>query len=308
MPAAAVMLVGFGAYALASWRGRPVSASAAAGARGLPRVYTGRIPARVRRRSPAAVAAYELPMGVLGFPGVGWLFAGFPFQASILLLGGPALAWAVLPIAFSPYGNGPLRGVGWKLELVYLPVTALLSTAALYRAHRRRRLRASDHSTHRGAGAGAASTSARENRARRGALALVLVSLPFIAAVAGIGTSGVRYSIQPTLTPEVTGQFLVTPRGPVKLFSGPTLRPAIRATRCDCTRRICARSSRVQRRSTRAPPTSSSRSAATRPSHLRCDRAALARSRSHPSARSHRGGTSSRPRTRECSAAATTRT
>ena len=25
----------------------------------------------------------------MGFPGVGWLFAGFPFTASILLLAGP---------------------------------------------------------------------------------------------------------------------------------------------------------------------------------------------------------------------------
>ena len=59
--------------------------------------YTGRIPNRVRRRSPAALAAYELPLGVMGFPGVGWLFAGFPFTASILLLGGPAFTWAVIP-------------------------------------------------------------------------------------------------------------------------------------------------------------------------------------------------------------------
>ena len=40
----------------------------------------------------AKLAAYELPMGVLGFPGVGWLFAGFPLQASVLLCAGPAFA------------------------------------------------------------------------------------------------------------------------------------------------------------------------------------------------------------------------
>ena len=59
--------------------------------------------------------------GLLGFPGVGWLFGGFPFRRSILLCGGPALAWAVLPIAFTPYGEGPLRSIGWKIELAYLP-------------------------------------------------------------------------------------------------------------------------------------------------------------------------------------------
>ena len=37
--------------------------------------------------------------------------------------------------------KGPLRSIGWKIELVYLPVSALLSAALLYRAHRKRRLR-----------------------------------------------------------------------------------------------------------------------------------------------------------------------
>src|SRR5207253_96867 len=52
-----------------------------------------------------------------------------------------------------------------------------------------------------------------------GGIALLLVSLPFVPAVAGIGGSSVRYSYEPRLTPEVTGQFLQTPRGPVKLFA-----------------------------------------------------------------------------------------
>ena len=77
-------------------------------------------------------------MGLLGFPGVGWLFAGFPIAALVLLIVGPALAWAVIPLAFSPFGQGPLRHVGWKVEFVWLPVSALLSAAFLYRAHRRR--------------------------------------------------------------------------------------------------------------------------------------------------------------------------
>ena len=68
----------------------------------------------MRRRKPAALAAYEVPMGLLGFPGVGWLFAGFPFTATILLIAGPALAWAAIPLAFSPFGQGPLRDIGWK--------------------------------------------------------------------------------------------------------------------------------------------------------------------------------------------------
>src|SRR5438067_12622882 len=108
----------------------------------LPGRYTGKIPKRVRRRSPAALAGYELPLGLMGFPGVGWLFAGFPFTASILLMAGPAIAWAVIPVAFKPSGQGPLRAEGWQVELVWLPFSALFSSAALSRAdaHRRRLL------------------------------------------------------------------------------------------------------------------------------------------------------------------------
>src|SRR5947207_10009944 len=137
-----LVLAGFSSYARSAWamsvRQRSEARRAIASA---PVLYTGRIPRRVRRRRPAALAGYELPLGLLGFPGVGWLFAGFPFTASILLLAGPAVTWAVLPAAFSPYGQGPLRGVGWKLELAWLPAMALVSSAALFRAHARRRAR-----------------------------------------------------------------------------------------------------------------------------------------------------------------------
>jgi hypothetical protein len=52
----------------------------------------------------------------------------------------------------------------------------------------------------------------------------MLVSLPFVPAVAGLGAGSVRYTLQPRLTREVTGQFLVTPGGPVKLFAWQALR------------------------------------------------------------------------------------
>jgi hypothetical protein len=216
VPAALAVLIGFGAYAGAAWgmtaRERALGRRALADA---PAAYTGRIPRRVRRRSPAALAGYELPMGLLGFPGLGWLFAGFPFTASILLLAGPALAWAVIPLAFSPFG-GPLRDVGWKVELVWLPASALFSAGALYRAHARRRSRLPGRPPR---------SPGRRGRYRTrvsvavGAIALVLVSLPFVPAVSGVGGASVRYAYQSGFTREVTGQFLITPRGPVKLFS-----------------------------------------------------------------------------------------
>jgi hypothetical protein len=217
MPAALAVLVGFGAYAVATWR--MTARQRAAERRALmaaPRVYGGRVPKRVRTRSPAALAGYELPMALLGFPGIGWLFAGFPFTAAILLLTGPVLAWAVIPSAFSPYGTGPLRGVGWRFEFVWLAATALLSAAALYRAHRRRRLR----------GVRRKPPSSRNGYRTRvgvavGSILLVLVSLPFLPPVSGIASGSLRYTYQTGFTPEITGQFLVTRAGPVKLFSWP---------------------------------------------------------------------------------------
>ena len=218
VPAALVVLTGFGAYAVSAWRmtvrqrREGVKTLAA-----VPSVYTGRIPRRVRTRSPAALAGYELPMGLLGFPGVGWLFAGFPLTASVLLLCGPALTWAVIPMAFTPYGHGPLNSLGWKVEFAWLPSSALLSAALLYQAHRRRRMRLSG------------APPRRRRRGRKGyrtrvsiavgAIVLLLVSLPFVPAVAGVGGNSIKYAYQSRFTPDVVGQFLATQKGPVKLFT-----------------------------------------------------------------------------------------
>jgi hypothetical protein len=226
VPASLAVLAGFWAYARAAWamtaRQREAGRRSLAG---LPGRYTGTIPKRVRRRSPAALAGYELPLGLMGFPGVGWLFAGFPFTASILLMVGPALAWAIIPVAFTPYGDGPLRPAGWQVELVWLPFSAVLSSAALYRAHARRR-RLLDGPPPGGGRRLRRPRTRAQLRARyrtrigvaAGVIGLVLVSLPFVPAVAGVGPGSVRYSYQ-SFTKEITGQFLRTPRGHVALFA-----------------------------------------------------------------------------------------
>ena len=218
VPAALVVGIGFTAFAHAMWT---MTATFRAAGRealaALPVAFTGRIPMRVRRRSPLSVAAYELPMGVLGFPGIGWLFGGFPVTGSLLLMAGPAVTWAVIPMAFTPYYNGPLHTIGWKAELVWLPASTLLSAAALYRAHLRRKRLLDPPREVRRKRRGAAYRTRVGIAA--GSLMLLLVSLPFVPAVAGIGSSTVRYSYEPRLTKEVTGQFLMTPHGPVKLFA-----------------------------------------------------------------------------------------
>jgi hypothetical protein len=218
VPAAIAVGAGFAAYAQAAWRlTAGYRRDSSANLRAAPAAYTGRIPRRVRRLRPAALAAYELPMGLLGFPGVGWLFAGFPVTALVLLIVGPALAWAVIPLAFSPFGQGPLRHLGWRVEFVWLPLSALLSSAMLHRAHRRRlvRLEGPRRPTRRGR---RRSGSRGRVVAGLGAIGLVLVALPFVPAVDGLGAKPLRYSYAKRFTPEITGPFLSTPRGSVKLF------------------------------------------------------------------------------------------
>jgi heme/copper-type cytochrome/quinol oxidase subunit 1 len=219
VPAAVCVAVGFAAYARTVWRAtRAYRAAGRRQLRNAPAVYAGRIPKRVRRRHPASVAAYEVPMGLLGFPGIGWLFAGFPLVGTALLLVGPGLAWALIPLAFTPFAHGPLRAIGWRAEFIWLPLSTFVSAACLYAVHRRRRLRL----------LGGPKTRRRKqgpNRTRitvaLGAIALLLVSLPFVPAVLRLGDGGVRYSYEPRMTREVTGQFVRTPRGTVKLFSWP---------------------------------------------------------------------------------------
>ena len=218
VPAALCVLVGFGAFASAMWR--MTARQRAAGREAIaatPRVFSGKIPKRVVRRSPAALAGYELPLGLMGFPGVGWLFAGFPLTASVLLMLGPALTWAIIPVAFSPYGRGPLRGLGWGVELVWLPTMALVSSALLYRAHARRRARLEGRPP-RGRTRWAGGYRTRVKVAL-GGIGLLLIAIPFVPAFAGVGGSTVRYSYEPRLTREVTGQFVRMSGGPVKLFS-----------------------------------------------------------------------------------------
>jgi hypothetical protein len=49
-------------------------------------------------------------------------------------------------------------------------------------------------------------------------IALVLVALPLVPAVSGLGTRTLRYSYEKRFTKEITGQFLSTPGGSVKLL------------------------------------------------------------------------------------------
>ena len=296
----------------AAWRDDRRASAPRAGRRSRrrPRRLHGHDPDRVRRRSPAALAGYELPLGLTGLPRAS---AGSSpasrSPASILLMAGPAITWAIIPVAFTPVRQGPLRGVGWGSSSSGCRRCALVSSAAPLPGARRAPREADRR-------AAPCRRAAREPAAYRtrvsvaiGAIALLLVALPFVPAVAGVGGSTVRYSYEPRLTREVTGQFVATQRGPGEaLRLAASRRRRSRTTRFACTpshaRRLLVRAAAVD--SPRAyqlfdldrggagaarGPRSSPRQLVLAPSD-RCGRAAIRSS----------------PRTRACSAGATSPT
>ena len=190
------------ARAVAAWR--LTAASRVAGREAIrraPAEFTGKIPARVRRRSPAALAGYELPMALMGFPGVGWIFAGFPVagddpaprRARDRLGARPARVLALRQ------GAAARRRLEGRARLAAGDSAALVG-AALPRTREAARAPASGPPPGK-----RRRTSAEAYRTRisvaLGGIFLMLVSLPFVPAVAGIGSSSVRYTYQRAFTP-----------------------------------------------------------------------------------------------------------
>ena len=92
-----------------------------------------RIPVRYLLSAEAAGA-------VFGFPGLGWILGGVPLIGVPLVLGGPPIAWALLPLLSSPFGSAPLGWLGlWQSVLIYLVASTAVSVGGLWIALRTRR-------------------------------------------------------------------------------------------------------------------------------------------------------------------------
>jgi heme/copper-type cytochrome/quinol oxidase subunit 1 len=138
--AAIPLLVGFGAFGLSVYRAsRTYRAEMLAEMRQGPARYAGPMPARLKRIPHRYVLGMEFAGGLFGWPGVGWLYAGKVVPALVLMLGGPAIAWALLPMLFSPYNDTMISQYGWSTLMVWLPVSALLSSLLLALKLRRMR-------------------------------------------------------------------------------------------------------------------------------------------------------------------------
>ena len=138
---AALYTLGFGTLAIKMWRGtaryradgwRSLLASIGS-LNGEPAGWLQRIPVRYLLGAEATGA-------VVGFPGLGWILGGVPLIGVPVVLGGPPIAWALLPLLSSPFGSSPLGWLGlWQSVLIYLVVSTLLSVAGLWVTLRLRR-------------------------------------------------------------------------------------------------------------------------------------------------------------------------
>jgi hypothetical protein len=134
------MLVGYIAFGRAVFGAtRAYRAELKAEMRQVPARFSGPMPERLKRIPPGYVLGMEFAGGLFGWPGLGWLYAGQAMPAVALLMIGPAIAWALLPMLFSPFTNTILSHWNWLVLLVWLPGSALLSSSLLAAYLRRSR-------------------------------------------------------------------------------------------------------------------------------------------------------------------------
>jgi cytochrome c oxidase cbb3-type subunit 1 len=140
---AALYSVGFTTLAIALWRATAkYRADGWHAARRAIASYNSE-PAGWRRRIPLRFFLGAEAVGSLvGFPGLGWALGGLPLIGLPLLMIGPAIPWAIIPLLTSPYGSAPLGAVGpWQAVLMYLLTSTAVSSAGLYASLRLRRRR-----------------------------------------------------------------------------------------------------------------------------------------------------------------------
>jgi heme/copper-type cytochrome/quinol oxidase subunit 1 len=196
--------------------------------RGGPARFSGPMPDRIKRIPARYVLGMEAIGGLFGWPGVGWLYAGQALPGIALLMLGPSIAWALMPMLFSPFTNTVLSQWNWHVLLVWLPVSSALSTFFL--ALRLRAMR-------KPAGEGQVdeleklSSSALKSRRRQiprglivgtGFVLTALVSIPVIPLVSGIPEETVTQPVAADLPDRASGAYLQyqdsQTSGRVKLF------------------------------------------------------------------------------------------
>jgi hypothetical protein len=175
----------------------------------MPARFSGPMPERLKRLPRTAILGIEFVGGLFGWPGLGWLFAGRAIPAVGLLLIGPVIAWALLPMLFSPYSNSSLSQWGWSTLLAWLPASALVSSGALAVYLRRQMPRPEAK----------ARKSGRRVRRRLalgiGLVLLALFSIPLVPLLSGIPEpeGQPEHELLPSLPDRADGAYLALQDG-----------------------------------------------------------------------------------------------
>jgi heme/copper-type cytochrome/quinol oxidase subunit 1 len=230
------LLYGFASFAAAVVRAsREYRASMAQDFRSAPARFSGPMPERLRRIPRSAILGMEVTGALLGWPGAGWLFAGQALPGIALLMIGPSIAWALLPMLFSPFTNTVLSQWNWHVLLVWLPASAALSGMALA-LHLRRAHRAAAESAPVGsqpvelaAKGGHRPTIGTPSRIPKGFLVgvglmlLALLSVPILPLIVGVPEGGSPPPAMSQLPERADGGYLQvgngTQIGLLKLFA-----------------------------------------------------------------------------------------
>ena len=247
------LLVGFGAFGLAVYRvTRTYRREFAADVRQTPARFSGPMPKRLQRIPLRYVIGMEFIGGLFGWPGVGWLYAGQAMPAVALLLIGPAIAWALLPMLFSPFTDTLLSQWNWLVLLVWLPLSAFISAAFLalhLKRQRSRQLAASDTSLlsrNNVMSKNPVQAAPRRRVSRRlifgtATVFIFLFSVPVMPWLMGITSGTTLYTLMDKLPSRASGAYLKVDDGQqngyIKLFTWsfplehvpsdlPTLNPA----------------------------------------------------------------------------------
>ncbi len=86
-----------------------------------------------RYRVPKAqILAPEFIGAIFGFVGLGWILSGRALIGVPLMFGGPVVAWAIIPMLLSPYGDGRLPHLNPIALEVYLALSAVISVTLLW--------------------------------------------------------------------------------------------------------------------------------------------------------------------------------
>lgn len=127
------MLIGYTAFGLGLWRITADYRKAwFANLQSLPNRYHGDVPEWQKNIPVRNYLMIEAIGAIFGFPGIGWIFSGHALWGIPLALAGPGIAWAIIPMLFSPYGDGGLKAYGATALLMYLLITTTLSVMLLW--------------------------------------------------------------------------------------------------------------------------------------------------------------------------------